>query len=327
MKGFRLAALPAAFLAALSVLSNAAWAQIAPSTAPADKSQAVQEAERVLWTPGEARYLRSWLVMGAAERPADEAGLRSTADWKPVVAWDDVVDLTAAGTEGRWLYALALVRRDAEGPAELSLGAGGPLAAWVNGAPVALPERPSGLYGAVRVPVRLNAGNNVVLLRAERGSGATVLTARILSPSQPLPDTRLQPGAWTDGDQLRVRTDAAPAPGTVTVLVTAPGGREMGRLEAARGTIAALPTTGWPDGPYEVEVRGISAAGRPLRAFSPWYKGDMAPAAKALLDQAAAATGVDAESGQWRMLADLVKDRAGPDLSQLKDAFGSVHSP
>ncbi|PHY18383.1 prolyl oligopeptidase family serine peptidase [Caulobacter sp. BP25] len=322
MKGFQLTA----SMAALILMANAALAQTPPPTAPAGKAQAARDAERALWTPGEARYLRSWMVMGAAQRPADEAGLRSTNLWKPVTAWDDPVDLTASGAEGRWLYALALVRRDAEGPAELSLGAGGPLAAWVNGAPVALPERPSGLYDTVRVPVSLNAGNNVVLLRAERGSGATVLTARILLPAQPLPDLRLQPGVWTDGDQLQVRTDAAPAPGTVTVLVTAPGGREMGRIEAGRGAIAALPTADWPDGPYEVEVRGTSAAGRPLRAFSPWYKGDMAPAAKALLDQAAAATGADAEAGHWRMLADLVKDRAGPDLSRLKDAYASVHS-
>ncbi|UAL09394.1 prolyl oligopeptidase family serine peptidase [Caulobacter segnis] len=311
---------------ALVLAATLANAQTAPAPPGAVKPEAVREAERALWSPGEALYLRRWMVKGLAAPPADEAKLLATPDWKPLVAWDDLTDLTAAGAEGRWLYASALVRRDAEGPAELSLGAGGPLSAWVNGEPVALPTQPTGLRDAVRVPVRLRAGDNVLLLRAERDSGATLLSARILSPGQPLADVRLEPGAWDQDGQLQVRTDSLPRQGTVEVVITAPGGRVVGRVSAPRGSIAALPTEGWPDGPYEVAVRATNAAGEPLLAFAPWFKGDMAPAARALLDQAAGATGADAESGHWRMLGALVADRAGADLSRLKSAYAPVHS-
>ncbi|MET3665706.1 prolyl oligopeptidase family serine peptidase [Caulobacter sp. 1776] len=324
MTGFRLMAATMA-LALTTTLALAQAPQPAPS-APPEKSQAVRDAERLLWTPGDARYLRRWMVKGAAEPMPDEAGLAAGPDWKPLATWDDLIDLTAASVDGRWLYASALVVRDAEGAAELSLGTGGPLSVWLNGQPIALPDKPSGLYDAVRVPVRLRAGANAILLRAERGAGATLLSARILSPGQPLPDIRLEPGAWDQDGQLKVRTDALARPGTVEVVVTGPGGREVGRASAPRGAIASLPTVDWPDGPYDVAVRTTSASGKPLLAFASWYKGDMAAAAKALLAQAAAATGSGAEAGHWRLLATLVTDRAGADLSRLKDAYGSVHS-
>ncbi|MBO9559920.1 MAG: prolyl oligopeptidase family serine peptidase [Caulobacter sp.] len=323
MMGFRLMTSVMAFALATTV----AWAQPQPTpSAPMEKTQAIRDAERPLWSPGEARYLRRWMVKGFAEPPADEAGLVADGGWKPLVAWDDLIDLTAAGAEGRWLYASAVVQREAAGPAELSLGAGGPLAVWVNGAPLTVPDRPAGLYDTLRLPVRLQAGANVVVLRAERGSGGSLLTARILSPGQPLPDIRLEPAVWDQGGDLKVRTDAHPRQGAVEVEVIAPGGRVMGRASAPRGTIASLPTRDWPDGPYEVAVRTTNAAGVPLLTFTPWYKGDMAPAARALLDQAAAATGADVEAGHWRMLGALVTDRAGADLSRLKDAYEPVHS-
>lgn len=321
--GFRLMA-----AMALALATTLAWAQTPPPSQPVPPvmSQAIRDASRLLWSPGEAPYLRRWTVKGVAEPLADEAKVASGPDWKPLATWDDLVDLTAAGAGERWLYASAVVQRDADGPAELSLGAGGVLSAWVNGQPVSLSGSPTGLYDAVRIPVRLQKGANAILLRAERGAGATLLSARILSPGQPLPDIRLEPGAWDQDGQLKVRTDSLPRPGTVEVVVTAPGGREVGRVSAPRGTIASLPTAGWPDGPYDVEVRATSAYGKPVAAYAPWYKGDMAAAAKALLAQAAAATSADAEAGHWRMLAALVADRAGTDLSRLKDAYGSVHS-
>lgn len=324
MTSFRLTA----SVLALTLATIAARAQTPPPLAPAppEKSQAVRDAERPLWSPGQAPYLRRWQVAGLAERPADEAGLTPGADWKPLTAWDDRVDLAAAGTEGRWLYALATVRRDADGTAELSLGAGGPLAAWVNGEPVPIPAPPTGLYDAVRAKVRLRAGDNHILLRAERGSGATLLTARVLPPGQPLPDIRLEPAVSHQDGQLKVRTDVRPRDGTVEVVVTAPGGREMGRAKVTRGATVSLLTSDWPDGPYEIAASTTSATGEPLLAFAPWYKGDMAPAARALLDQAAAAAGPDAEAGHWRMLGALVVDRAGADLSRLKDAYAPVHS-
>ncbi|WP_426000776.1 prolyl oligopeptidase family serine peptidase [Caulobacter sp. DWR1-3-2b1] len=325
MTGFQLTAL----ITALNLAASMAWAQTPPALAALsapEKAQALRNAERALWSPGEARYLRRWLVKGLAELPGDEAQLRSDADWKALVTWDDLVDLTAAGAGGRWLYASTIVKRDVDGPAELSLGAGGALSAWINGEPVALPDKPTGLYDAIRIPMRLRSGDNVILLRAERGSGATLLSARILSEGQPLPDIRLQPAAWTQDGQLAVRTDSRPRPGTVDVAVTAPGGREIGRASASRGRTVSLRTAEWPDGPYEVAVSTTSDTGKPLLTFAPWYKGDMATAARALLDQAAEATGSDARAGHLRMLGALVTDRAGADLSRLQDSYTPVHS-
>jgi dienelactone hydrolase len=338
MNGRRVWAL-AALLAVFGL--GAANAQ-GPEPAAAVKPRAVVEAERDLWRPGEARYLRRWRVKAVDAPLAEEAALTPEAPgqaaWATNTAWTDQVGLAdQAGGDGtaqapRYAYAFTTIARDEAGVAELALGAQGAVKVWINGrlAGEAASEAPGDgaffVYDRVRLPVRLEAGENRLLVRIENRGGGWLLAARLLTPNQPLPDVRLQPAIWADGGDLKVRTDvtASDAPAEVTVL--APGGRAMVRVEVRRGETAGLSSAAWPDGPYDVRVASRDVFGQPLLAFAPWFKGDMTAAARALLAKARAASGSDAEAGHWRMLGDLVTDRAGADLSRIGSAWGPVHS-
>ena len=72
----------------------------------------------------------------------------------------------------------------------------------------------------------------------------------------------------------------------------------------------------WQDGPYEVRVTSTNSLGDPVYVHLPWYKGDAQAAAQRVLDAAAAAGADD----HVKMLADMLRDRAGGD-------WRALHSP
>jgi len=84
----------------------------------------------------------------------------------------------------------------------------------------------------------------------------------------------------------------------------------------ARDRLLELPTAGWPDGPYEIRIIAANSLGDPQFVHLPWYKGDATAAAQRVL-AAAAAAGADAH---LRMLADMLRDRAGGE-------WRALHSP
>jgi dienelactone hydrolase len=309
----------------------------APEPPAAVKPRAVVEAERDLWRPGQARYLRRWQVKAATAPLADEAVLApdgpDPAGWATNTAWSDQVALgDQAGADGtrqapRYAYAFTTVDRVQAGPAELALGVQGPVKVWINGQPAGDAPGDAGfVYDGVRLPVQFKAGENRILLRIENQGGGWLMAARLLEPNQPLPDVRLQPAAWDQGGVLKVRTDIAPRTEPAQVTVLAPGGRELARATVRRGETASLPSGTWPDGPYDVRVASRDDFGQPLLAFAPGFKGDMTVAARQLLARAETVSGTGAEAGHWRMLRDLVVDRAGADLSRIGSAWGPVHS-
>lgn len=309
----------------------------APAPTAIVKSRAVMDAERQLWRPGEARYLRQWRVKGADAPLAGEAALApdapGQAGWVVNTAWSDQVALgDQAGADGtgdapRYAYAFTTVNRAEAGPAELALAAQGPVKVWINGQPAGdAPGDPAFVYDGIRLPVRLEAGENRLLIRVENRGGGWLMAARLLPVNQPLPDVRLQPRIWEAGGELKVRTDVAERAEPAEVTVLGPGGRTLARASVRRGETATLPLSAWPDGPYDVRIASRDAFGQPLLAFAPGFKGDMAAAARRLMDRAEAASGQDAAAGHWRMLRDLVADRAGADLSRIGSAWGPVHS-
>ncbi|WP_129794110.1 prolyl oligopeptidase family serine peptidase [Sphingosinicella sp. CPCC 101087] len=328
----RLPYLPAFTLAA-AALALQARAQ-APEPAPPDtRSQAVRDAQRDLWTPGVARALRNWLVKASGTPLPGEAALAPDGPddgWSAHVAWSDVTEMRppdGSPPDSRFVYAFTTLEREQAGPAELAIGSRMPVQAWVNGVPAGeVPGAQALVRDSVRLPVRLRAGENRILLRTEHSDGPPQLTARLLESGQPVAAPALAP--WIDSDSGRLVVHAgAPTPAaSVRIAVLAPGGRTVAEAPADRRGSAVFEAAAWPDGPYELRVTGADAFGAPAVAWLPWYKGDPAPAARNLLERAAAAGGDDSASGHWRMLGALLADRAGADLVALDRHPETVHA-
>lgn len=312
-----------------------AGAQAPQAAPPVEKSQALRNAERELWEPGSARFIRSWSIRPAAAPLADEAGLDGPGEgWIPYVSWTDVGEVSGqAGPAGtatapRYAYALAVIVRDQAGPAEVAVASNGPAKVWVNGQAVG-DGGPAAAYtrDAPRLPVVLKAGANRLLVRLENRGGPWFLAARVLNPNQPVAAAAVLSPVVSEGQgTLSVRTDLRALPAPVSVAVLAPGGRVVASQEVGRGETASFQSAGWPDGPYEVRLATQDSFGKPVLAFVAWYKGDLAAGARRLLARAAAERGDDARAGHWRMLGDLVRDRAGADLSRVQGAAEPVQA-
>jgi poly(3-hydroxybutyrate) depolymerase len=316
-----------AFLVPLIATASAIPAAGQPPAAP---SQAIRDARRELWTPGAVRALRAWLVRGASVALPGEAALApepATAGWSLHTAWTDELELSAPGDGApRFLYAATRLTRDADGPAELAIASRVPLRIWVNGEAVGAATLDAFGRADVRLPVRLRRGDNRILLRADRPAGPARLSVRVAAPGQPLPAVLTPSLARRPDGRILLRTDVAERPGTVRVAVIAPGGRQIVEQEARRGGETMLDAREWADGPYDIRVSARDPYGVPETAWLAWQQGDPGPAARGLLARAAAATGEDAVSGHWRMLRDLLVDRAGADLSRLGDHPATVHA-
>jgi dienelactone hydrolase len=321
-------------LVALAV-AVAAGPLAAQPSAPLAKTAAAKAAERDLWSPGEARYIREWRVRATTDAAPDEATLAPGADWRPYTPWSDVADLSGpAGGAGsaearKYAYASATVRRTEAGPAEIAVGATVPVKVWVNGRPAGEASGARALVrDANRWPVRLNAGENRILIRSENLGEPWLMTARILAPNQPVAATeRLAPALSEDSaGRLHVHTDVLKRTTPVTVTIVAPGGQRVGSASGSRGAVLPFDAAAWPDGPYDIRVAGQDAFGRPTAAYIAWHKGDPAAAARRLLARAEVLEGEHASSGHWRMLRDMLVDRAGADLSRLSAQRDAVQS-
>ena len=311
------------------------------TAAPASNTAAA--ANRSLWGAEDGRYVRRWLLLGpisgtqadelaksggpaALADPQPGAGQRFTnggnAAWRPQATYGDILDgFSAAGMkDGDVGFALATVDRVEAGEAALLLG-GNIRGVWINGAWVGGGDNsPAFTIDGTELRTRLEKGANRILLRVERLDRPVLLTLRVVEPG------------YTD----QVAGGIAPyiAPGSDGVLrvlpgsrdtrngthvgyeVIAPGGRVLADVVLARDRLLELPTAGWPDGPYEIRIIAANSLGDPQFVHLPWYKGDATAAAQRLLD-AAAAPDADAHV---RMLADMVRDRAGGD-------WRALHSP
>ena len=314
----------------------------------------VPAAIRMPWTRGGELFARQWIVLGPvfgkkgaasagidpSVRPVDgqslAVGSNPPLKWIAHKAWQDVTNLRynpgffieasadPATEESAYAYTTFACERD--GDWELSLGIDGIAEAWVNGSRVA---GRSAAYvfspDELRIPVRLKAGNNDILLRFTRTSNPWRFVMRV-APSGAVLDPSAEitpyvaPGA-VSGD-IPVRTDIVDDPAAAPVLVEAlaAGGRVVGKAEGARGAVVDFPTLGWPDGAYEFRCTTKTAWGQSWVAYVPWYKGDAIAAARKL-DAAAREAGTDTAGQYVRMLADLVRSRVGGSLDTATPAM------
>jgi dienelactone hydrolase len=359
-------ALAAAALVAIAVSATATVAQDAQQSA----------ALRSLWSRGDARFVRAWDLLGPIDggleaSPVAEERLlgpssapvsigEHTASWMRVASWGDAVDVAGnlssrerrgSGAAPETAYAFATVSRAAGGAALLSIGSDGGVRVWVNGALVHRDDSTRAFsFDTDRVPVRLNRGENRILVKLVHRTGPWRFALRVLEPGQAVERiNEIVPRLNVSGGALVALTDERRSQGApVSVEAIAAGGRIAARKEAARGESVRFDSSGWPDGAYEVRFTTRDAQGRRAFVHLPWYKGDAKAAAERLIEAgfqsagretglretrrrlggAEIVQGQNAREAHVRMLAALALDRVGGDLASApNDAWAALHSP
>ena len=320
---------------------------LAQAAAPAPNTPAA--ATRDLWLADEGRYVRSWLLLGPMTqaradelaRPRESARLATPANgveqdfssgeplrWRSIVSYGDVLDgFSAAGMkDGEVGLAFATVERPEAGQALLLIG-GNVRGLWVNGAWMGGgANSPAFVIDGSEVPVNLAAGSNNILLRVQRLDRPVLLTLRVVAPGF----LETSPGNISPYIATDERGTLRVSPGALeeyklprNYQVIAPGGRVISETHESRNPNlgVAFDARGWADGPYEVRVTGQNDLGDKSTVYLPWYKGDAAAAAARLIEAAAAAdSGAKTADAHVKMLADMLRDRAGGD-------WRALHSP
>lgn len=314
-------------------------------------------AMRSLWMQDDARFLRSWLLLGP--RPgnlADGLGIAATAiasaglsqeladgqslTWQPQSSWTDAVDLSTllsapayrgSNAQPEIAYVYTTIRREQAGSALLSIASEVPYQAWVNGKLVdVVAARRAFLFDQDRMPVHFEAGDNHLLIEFEHRSGPWRFAVRTLRQGQIVPPhDEITPAFSAEHSaDLGIVTDITPNnPGApVHAAVTAAGGHIVAQSNAERGATVQFATASWPDGPYEIRLTTKTAWGANAVVHLPWYKGDARLAAQGLVE-AAQKVPTETSGATLHMLADLVRDRLGNSpMSAPDDAWPLIHS-
>jgi pimeloyl-ACP methyl ester carboxylesterase len=280
----------------------------------------------------------------------------TTATWTAYTSPGDTLDFVKAFA-GRpsadvVAYAYTTITRDRAGPVLLAIGSDDGVRVWVNGKLVHDNPVRRGLRldsDIVEAPMR--AGANAVLVKVEQGTGDWGLSLREIGDGEArlVARSSFAPALEQAAEgKLAVRTDAMLARfdddhSPVRVEVVAPGGSVVGSQVAARGETVTFDTDSWVDGPYEVvcqmapgvarrrpaEATSPPPCGLPaneLTAYLPWSKGDAYAAAERLVESAKQADQSTQAGMVHAMLADLVRDRLGADLSRKSPSdLAAIH--
>ena len=210
--------------------------------------------------------------VGGETGVAPAAGIRFTVEgkeyaWKPWTAQADYVDFTKAFDENKNVvaYAACELRSDRERDILLALGSNDGIRVWMNGKMVWENHRPrAALKDEDYVPVHVQAGNNLLLIKVDQSGGKWGLYARVAdravaeksireeaSPSVEL-ETKMDANALavTLG-RVSPLTILTPVPQYAAKLVY---NREKTVAEqgAAVGNTVRFDLASLPDGPYSI---------------------------------------------------------------------------
>lgn len=266
----------------------------------------------------------------AAHPAAGDAG--GPGRWIPEPWGQDLLELSAVFSSRQYRgsaatpevgYAFRIIKSDSERDAVISLGHDNGARVWLNGTRVYdVPTSTGFAFDRVQIPVHLHAGDNRLLLKFEHRTGPWRFAARVLEPGTVVASRDEIIPHVDGGSVLKISAESAHshADRSVEISVTAAGGRVVGAATAPRDQTVEIPTASWSDGAYEVHLTTKTVWGKDVTVHVPWYKGSAVAAAQRLI--------ADTSSPRVRMLADLVREKAGSDISQLPDdGWHSIHSP
>lgn len=313
----------------------------------------IDAAQRELWSRGSLRFHKQWLVAGALSpdvatridaatlEPREGRAFSTDAAqvrWKAHTSWNEITDVNAVAgmpSDGarRIAFVAGTLSRAQAGAAELSIGAQGPIAVWLNGERVYERTKSHATFArdSERIAVQMRQGENALLLRLEQvDPNAWPFTVRVVEPGALLARAEaIVPYLRASAGQVEVHTnlpaDSAALPIEVTALGA--GGRILARATTARGESVTLDARTWPDGAYEFRLTSRDAWDQPYLVHLPWYKGDAAAAAQRLIDAADAAK-EPVHGAHLRLLAQIVRDRTDGQLNAALPAMETrIHSP
>lgn len=257
----------------------------------------------------------------------------TTATWTTYTSEGDVLNFLQA-FKGRPTtdvvgYAFTTIARDRTGPTLLAIGSDDGVRVWVNGKLV----HDHAIRRGVRpdediAEATLQAGENAVLVKVEQGTGDWGLCLRVIEEGEARLAARrsFAPALEAPANgKLTVRTDGTLAQfdeerTPVSVEVVAPGGAIAASRTAPRGETVSFDPGAWKDGPYEIVCQITPAGGQTLTVYLPWYKGDARQAVVRLIERAKQADQATQAGMVHAMLADMVRDRLGADLSRNTSA-------
>ncbi len=314
----------------------------------------LKEEFRKPWTRSDETYFRGWIIAGAFRGSlqtdcfADSGGeaslfptdgrqvkLRdgSVIRWHFTKAWGDVAgfsDLTGT-TDSAVAYAFTTFQRTTAGKVMLSVGSLNGVRAWVNGTLVLSRDSlRSCTLDEDLVEVAVKAGENHLLLKLSADGS---FSARILETGSVFPRVQeIGPSLIpSTPDKFFVKTDIGSPrvdAEAVKVEVIRPGGETVYSTSSPRGATVEINAQGWAQGPYDVRFTTTTLQGLLSATHLPWYKGDFLPLAKELSATATAADALSPEGSTLKMLSEMVEDRLGCKLSEVKgNPWPKVHSP
>jgi len=253
------------------------------------------------------------------------------AVWTDVNSPGDVVNLLTAfpgrPTTNVVAYGYTVLDWPRTEKALLSVGSDDGVKVWVNGKVALDHDVARGLTrDEDQVEVPLQSGRNTILVKVEQGGGDWGFCVRMLSRA----DVLLMPRhglsiSTAPADpalplQLVVKiAPTAPATGVAeipaAVDVVAAGGKIVASRRTMTGAQIVFNTTPWPDGAYDIRCTATPPGGRTQYAYTLWYNGDALAEAEELVDSADGADPNTQVGMTHAMLADLVTDRLGEDLT------------
>jgi predicted esterase len=280
----------------------------------------------------------------AAVRPVENMARKqeggTALKWHALSSFHDIVNFgepfPGPPVEKTVGYAFAKVQRPSSGMALLSVGSSSALRIWLNGKLVYENRTPRTLTpDEDRIEVKMEAGENALLVKSERRAAPWTFCLRILEPGANL-TRRAEIGPTileteSTPSSLLIRTDIASASADeapVVVEVVGAGGKILAKQTAPRGARVTLDTRPWPNAAYEIRCTTRTFAGQHFAAHLPWYKGDSLGAANALIDAASTADSSKPYGFTVRMLAEMVLDRLGGKIDAVKgNPWWLIHSP
>ena len=254
----------------------------------------------------------------------------------------DIVDLQKFYQGGRnedaVAYAYSKINRKEAGKVFLSLGSDDGIKVWLNGKLIhrILNQRALTL-DEDGFEVDMNAGDNHLLLKIQQGKGGWGFAVRMLENPNEFDFITGNINFSLGQNNTKEKTLMVVAKGNLNQVIFrqaiqmeiyTTGGKNVVKRTINLVDPVILNYSSWQDGVYEFRFTYKDIRGTPFIKYLSWYKGDILAAAREIVQSAPGKEVRTSDASTHRMLADMILDRLGSNLTDPDSAkLHSLHSP